>query len=252
MTGSAAPLGQLCDYATPRNSTNSTVCGQNIARFLQDTEETYGKLDFIALQEASRVATLQEENPSLLSDYAKVESKSGHEDMVTYYRKDRFHLEEEWHSEFNPGRPWQILLFKEGLIFINAHFPHHKKDLASILNHEFQTRTPKDKVSAYQTYRIIMAADFNDTGNWYHKVHFAPNPLFQRILQTSSTLPKTCCSATFPYVKTDFDAAFDYVLDSVGGVKIEVPKNFHWYSPKSDHLPVIGILAPLVQSNIGG
>jgi len=247
-TGSAAALGAQCVPIAPGSRT--TICAQNIAKLLENTTNAYGKLDFIALQEASRSDCLEQQYPTLSTDYTKVWSKQDTEEIVTYYRKDRYHLEDKIESAFNKGRPLQILIFKEKLLFVNGHLRHKPVILEQVIHDKITAHLTAQGKNAdhYKEYRIIMAADFNSEA--YKKIKCPPTSASfpGTSLQTDlNFLKHTCCTTKVPASEADYHATYDYVLDSEKGhrVKVEVPHVYDWATPKSDHLPVIAILPPL-------
>ncbi len=245
MTGKNA-MGRHCPLVA--GHATQTVCTTNIADMLKNADSHYEGIDFIALQEASRFTELDVLIPSMMPKFKKTHHKSGPEDQVTFYNHAKYNLEKEIVSEFSSGRPYQILIFKEKIIFVNLHNPHldPKKNPASYMEEKLSEgltqKLTSAEIKSLQGFRIILAGDFNDSDNLLRVL----TPFKGAGISTQVSLkvvnpPKTCCSHT---LSTGHSGTYDYVLDSNAAVPLlfEVPKGYDPTTPKSDHLPVMAVL----------
>lgn len=199
-SGSAAKLGKSCvEGATP----NLTICGENIAQFIEGVPTSVPKpkftnYDFVGLQEASKSTELQKACPNTLTNMTQNESravgsrggKGAH--MASYFNSGKYDLVDFLSGEFNNDkkeRPFHILLLtekstSEEFIFINVHAPHgsdknrkmnpKKYGENSYKNFDALAFDLSEKIcssthfNSANSYRIIITGDFNETG-WSFK-----------------------------------------------------------------------------------
>jgi hypothetical protein len=186
--------------------------------------------DFVALQEASNYKLLLEKSNYLEENMDYRVGKSGRENIITFWDPTKYKLIKSINGSFQVGRPWTILIFQNGLCFINLHAGHYHffvlmQKLASLIT------IIKNHIDI-NTYRIIMAGDFNNIINEnYTKLMLARKKFFVNERRIN----------TIKKFKAEDGIQFDHVIDTKKR-PIEV------YSPKvanmaSDHLPIITILS---------
>jgi hypothetical protein len=124
------------------------------------------------------------------------------------------------------GRPYQMLIFNEGIIFINMHAGHFSQ-IYTIFQH-IETFILSVIPPEFNKFRIIIAGDFNNALPTFMKNYHIGGKNFYM----STNL------MTFPTKK----GYFDHVLDTQGPINIEV---LHPQIPASDHLPILATLQPL-------
>ncbi len=233
-------LGASCSIVSDQR----TICAQNVGENIKKATEDYGDLDFIALQEATHHEIIEQDLPTVFSNFASVAHKSGLEEQITYYNKNMYTLWKKITGEFESGRPYQILLFKQKLILVNLHNGHtatrEKMELA--LSKGLTAHLTQDEITSLQSYRIILAGDFNDHDTALRKLApFSYAGISTEVSLKISSPPKTCCTnpGTAGHTST-----IDYILDSNPSrpIKWEIPTHYEWKKPASDHLPVIGVL----------
>ena len=126
--GSAAELGAACEPEEP--GSRVTTCSRNISGLFEglfSDPEAGGGPELISLQEATRWQDLKEISPRSLRGMASSHHRSGNAHLVTFYKPDTLTLDLEYGGEFSRGRPYQILIFREGILYVNLHLGHHKK-----------------------------------------------------------------------------------------------------------------------------
>jgi endonuclease/exonuclease/phosphatase (EEP) superfamily protein YafD len=229
MTGESSKLPQ-CE---------NNVCAENIKNFIIEQLQQ-SPYDFIALQESSNheiiINAINEQYPDT---YTYEHYKSGKEDMVTIWNKHKFHLDDDkiltWFGD-SRGRPIQVLFFKQKICFINLHAGHwnnrHKPDdRINTLNQSIKAnKAIKDKL---ETYKIIMAGDFNDT--------LAHNSLIFLGRQFYDKTPEKSFTCGDPRLTgVGHTRAFDHILYT--GDDNGLRKILHPGTNASDHLPVVANL----------
>lgn len=256
--GSAGKLGQNCIKIT-KNKINFTTCAENIATQIDNFSEYYGgannSFDFVGLQESKDWQTLYKLSPAL-SKLKAVEGK-----VISLYDGNKYTLEKAINSQFEPGRPIQILIFKEKVIFVNLHAPHAssypKQSLKQYLENKLSSAlklglNDDKKIDELREHRIIVVGDFNDHHsslfNDLQKGEFAPfrearltTPVFLPYVDKNDLL--SCCSQSIPY-KHPPRFLSDYILDSkpkksMKSIRLKVPSNYDYDLISSDHLPII-------------
>jgi len=212
-----------------------------LAKIAEDQKRDY---DFVALQEGSRWDVLQDQTGPALQHLKALYFDQGPETHVTLYNDKKYKLRHRIDGGFeNNGRPFQILVFEERLIFINLHNAHHsdRTTVERKLSLSLRKTLSAEEINAIKEFRIIMAGDFNDP----KKVLVELQPFFHAGILTKVSIsnpPISCCSNRIPW---DGHKPGDYILDSVTPISIQVPKGYDRTAPHSDHLPVLGILKAL-------
>lgn len=216
---------------------NAGKCVDNIANVI-NTSNYY---DFIGLQEASYTHLLDAKCP-VLAGMNSYKTKAGIEDCVTYYNK-KYTLEFSGTDTIvKKARPMQILIFSQGIIFINAHLGHYSKinkiinDINWCINQIIKNISNINHIFA--NHRIIMVGDFN----YNIKAEKNPFPIqfngIVRYLHINPTNLNTCCNTGNLFAKRNHHA--DNILDSKGPpIMIKIAKEI---PPASDHAPVFAEL----------
>ena len=253
-SGSAANLGAACEPESP--GSRITSCARNISDLFEglfNRSEAGLPPVIVSFQEATRWKDLQSISESSLKTMASNHHKSGNAHLVTFFHKSAYTPEVEIKGEFSKGRPWQLLIFREGLIYVNLHLGHHKsaayvaKKLSAGLLKAIPVEEERQKLSSY---RIIMAGDFND--------HSHPGVLTQLVpfadagIQTQVSAGdtfNTCCDTDTTTRPWEGTKSGDYVLDSASPASLSVPFGYDYTKLYSDHLPVVGRLKPMASWN---
>ena len=171
------------------------------------------------------------------------------ENILTIWNKTKLDIKLIFDSEFEPGRPFTLLLFKNKIekyyfILINIHAGHNIntfetifKPIQNIIDNNLK------KIIKYNVKRIIIAGDFNRNINEELISNNILNLNINNIIFTFKPLinkNKTCCSLQ----GYGFKYNYDNVLDSFDAPIItHLLKNEPWYKPlSSDHLMILSIL----------
>jgi hypothetical protein len=265
-TGSAKALGQQCPY----NAKNPklTICADNIAKQIDNISKEYGGLstpfDFVGLQENENWQQLKE-NSAALKDLT---TAGGNGFAVSFYDGKKYSKPQIIESKFESGRPVQILIFKENIIFVNLHAPHTAAYKGSTLKKYLEEKLSSilsqkiSKIDALKNHRIIIVGDFNDHHSSLfdddkNKKYFVPfrNAGLLTPVYLASPAPwnppilkeemLSCCSTQVPYNKKKLMPS-DYIFDSkektpanFKSIRLKVPSVYDYNLPTSDHLPII-------------
>lgn len=212
--------------------------------------------DFIGLQEITKDQFEKYLLPTLkvnekLFNYKSIYGSIDRGGVITLYNKNKFNPKYSDSGNLDDvasgeHRPYQYIIFKEKLIFINIQLPHKSKsgsnDPKDIVTNIYQIFTSineylSSKKDNIENYRIIIIGDFNNdnafTNFELHKYKFR---------MPSKKFPNTCC-----YNK--FDKKFDNIYSTFGDNKIYTLKqtsidkiNKDGKNWMSDHLPIISII----------
>ena len=214
----------ITSYNLKWNSNNIEV--NNILLNIKKIINTYD-IDFFLFQEAAIYKKL-----ILTIDKKKYKyhlHKSGEEYMITFY-KINYEIINVYDSEFEPGRPFSLFLFKNNFsknIFylINLHAGHYINTELSIIN-------PIEKITKKlknNTKIFILGGDFNrniitdifiNTKNINYKL--------KNIINNE----KTCCNTDIYKLKYNLD----HVISTIRPIKkLIVTKHY----PASDHMMIV-------------
>jgi len=225
-----------------KNKTN--ICKDGIYEYIKKSES-----DIILLQEAN----IDIEKYKML-DYEAIKSKSGMESMITLYKPKKLRYMSHISSEFDVGRPYQIIKFEEIdskriLKIINVHFDHINKTIGSIYNGStIYDMFKRGKIK--RTDNIIMGGDFNsnlDIIRIYEeeKKRERIRLLFNFSMYEMKRLKSTCCYKDFENkdsgknwrINNSDKYNYDHIL-----IKGKIKMNKYWIGKpnllSSDHLPV--------------
>lgn len=245
--GSAKDLGAKCIWDP--NDTNITICAEHIAQLIDGLPGQYAfaEIDLIGLQESSKWQALQKAAPQTLAKMSALITKQEKEYAATFYNPNKYTLQDSMSGDLDQGRPFQISIFKEGVIFINLHNGHGSRFsynlISSALSNKLMERLDEAAIAALKNYRIIVVGDFNQIKNYYPQLVFKPfkNAGLSTEVELANSQPISCCD-------TDGDMPWsgnlvgDFIFDSKHAAKPEVPSNYNADELQSDHRPVVSIL----------
>lgn len=241
--GSARQLGALCTWDGPIED-STTMCARNMAADIDTIPSLSGfaNYDLVGLQESSHWRALQRAAQGSLAQLQPVSHKSKDEFIVSFYDSSRYSLSQHIPGEFAPGRPFQISIFNEDLIFVNLHFDNGPSDMALVeeaLSTALQAAVPER--AGLNDDRIIVCGDFNLA------VADSLMPFKGAGINTVchlATPPITCCSNDVPWKAgtAGRKAPGDLIFDSRTVARPTVPSTYDAKLPQSDHLPVVAIL----------
>jgi hypothetical protein len=198
----------------------------NILLNIQTIINTYD-IDFLLFQEARIYKKLINIIDNKKYNYHL--NKSGEEHMITFYKKN-YEKINAYDSDFSPGRPFCIFLFKNIIsknIFylINLHSGHNINTELSIIN-------PIEKITKYlnnETDIFILGGDFNRNIITSISIKTKNKNFKTKYFKNNS---KTCCNTNNNKLKYNYD----HILSSIKTIKkITFNKNI----PSSDHILVI-------------
>ena len=254
--GSAPTLGAECtctEYEEDTKSCAETVCTEDMARLIEATPADYGtaNYDFVALQEASNWRALVAAAPHTLGRLKAQPYKieGGHEWSVVFWDGSLYTLSHQFGGDSGHGYAFQVLVFDAArIVFVNVHSCHsHQGCSLSTLDHEL-SRTlleglGRNEVKELQGYRLIVAGDFNRAAEVDSQGQMSIALLSEAGIATRVSLrnpPVTCCSQARPWKGR---RSGDFVFDSRSVASPEIPRSYDANVLRSDHLPVVALLA---------
>jgi exonuclease III len=255
-------------------SPNNT-CVNNIAKIIAfDGLKLINNIyDFICLQEIknipSQLIELEKDinniNPNFLLNYKYVITQINIAGIITMYNKNKYTLIKSLDCNFDStaDRPFHILLFKEGIIYINLHAPNIREIIE--LN-KLETREQKIKEKfkllkksienkllllnvELKNYKIIISGDFNDDidNDFLNFTKFTLN---------KEKSISTCCIPN-PMPIQNYSRNYDHILVSYNNFNFFTFNKFQQSkyikdnkSFMSDHLPVFAIIKSINRKNI--
>jgi len=215
-----------------KNNQNKCIenCREIILSLGKEKNELYPNYDFIALQETS-IKHLKKINlpKDFIKNYKYKYSKVGPNTVITLYHKKytpiktiKVNL-----SNLSDCRPYLITFFKENIIHINVHFPHHDFQLAFLKLF--------DKLPKNNKYKVIICGDFNHEPNIK-----SLNYLFNPIKFIKNKKIKTCCKL---YSSNKYSSNSDIIFTNISKPSVYKTINSKKYIINnipfmSDHLPI--------------
>jgi hypothetical protein len=214
--------------------------------------------DFLAFQEINEsqyyqyllpILTILDKDNKLLSNYTPVFGSFRSSGVITLYNNKYVFLHTVYYKlsnvYSNESRPFQIIFFKNKLIYINVHMPHADKNnrrwnnkynnINSNIIEIFDKLLEIISINELKLYRIILGGDFN-TNNPYKCYN-----LKQFGFNNNNFNKLTCCYLEgFGYLTK----SYDHVFSTFGNIKINTLskkyiKNMTENSiQSSDHLPI--------------
>lgn len=238
MTSTAIGNFKLCAIADQETG----ICKSNILLNISNNIKKYIP-DFATFQEASKHTDIIKLFNSDLYDFHINTSEK--ETMLSLWNKKKFTLVNSYDCEFEKGRPYVILIFKnnknKNIALINLHAGHFVDTQQTIFDkiNNFIKLNIQLSVKKSIT-RVIMSGDFNrdvyqdDTSNYVIK--FTRNFKLYRF----SSNEQTCCS-TIGY---GHEYVYDHIIDSKGPILKKILGNSikSYKAPSSDHILIIGKL----------
>lgn len=253
--GSAPTLGAACtctDHEPDTDNCARTVCTEDVARLIEATPADYGveDYDFVALQEASNWPALIAAAPQTLGRLKAQPYKvdGGHEWSVVFWDSSRYTLSHQFGGDSGHGYAFQVLVFDAAeTIFVNVHNCHsHQECSLSTLGDELSARLldnlSHDEMKNRQSYRLIVAGDFNQAADVDSRGQMSIAPLSHAGIATRVALqnpPVTCCSQARPWKGR---RSGDFIFDSRSVSSPEIPTSYDTNVLRSDHLPVVALL----------
>jgi len=202
-----------------------------------------------------------ESAPSIIKLFSKSEygyhlGYSEPEHILTVWRKDVMKKKLILDGEFEPGRPFSIIIFKDSryknyLMLINIHASHNPHTNSSLFEPiQNLIDTNQNLINQYMIMRIVMVGDFNrDIGS---QIKINPsgykleiNSLEYNFHPVEDTTNKTCCSIKGWGYKLNYDQAIDSYSPPL--LIYQLNKEPWYISESSDHLATISIIKNFVK-----
>lgn len=217
------------------------LCQENIGNIIS----TFGAgSDFIALQEIKDVPTQWQSlknHITILGNMMIHATRIGQSlgGIITLYNKHKFNHVAQYEGEFEPGRPYAVILFQNILdnsyiVFINLHFPHSDNNL--LRNHIAAGINSLKGANNWSNYKVIMCGDFNKQEPNEYNTFLGTVGMKNIITRNMSNEPSTCCVSNSGTHNLKFDHIFSNFVAPTQYNTID--PNLHGIF-KSDHLPVI-------------
>jgi uncharacterized phage protein (TIGR02220 family) len=217
------------DNECKKNAIDSTnKCKTNVLAIL-----TQDKYDIILLQEASNF------DKHDITDMTRIHFKSGKEHQVVYYKTSAFKEKTSGTGDFEPGRPYTILLLehissKKEILVINVHLPHKKteQDVLLLLNTiSNNTESGITPALAKNDMHCIIGGDFN-----VNLTKGTYNILNRDFIPCNKDI-KTCCDEDLS--GTGHKDKIDNILLSNATCKdVKIADGNGYKKNTSDHLPL--------------
>ncbi len=246
-TGGAAKLGEKCIW-DPNNPSHITICAENIANMIDLLPELYGVegLDFVGLQEASKWEALQKAASKTLAKMSPIPTLQDKEYAVTFFDPSKYSIAHTWSDDLGRGRPFQITIFNEGIIFLNIHNGHGSKAtfqyITERLSGKLLAKLSRSEIKAIANYRIIAVGDFNQVAIGQTNISFTPFKYAGISTEVRLTNPPMTCCDTNGKMPWSGSMNGDFIFDSKSVAKPEIPSNYNRNELQSDHLPVVAKL----------
>lgn len=173
------------------------------------------------------------------------------EHILTVWRKDVIKKKLVLDGEFEPGRPFSIIIFKDirymnYMMLINIHAPHHHNTNLSIFEPiQKIIDLNKNIILKYDIKRIVMVGDFNRDIRSQIKIEpmrykLKINSIEYNFYPIEDTINKTCCSLKGWGYKLNYDQTIDTYLSPL---LIHQLNKEPWYvSESSDHLAILSVI----------
>jgi len=219
------------------------ICKSNILLNISNNINKYIP-DFATFQEAAEHKDITNLFDNELYDHHV--NMSEKETMLSLWNKKKFTLVSSYDCEFDKGRPYAILIFKnnrsnKNIALINLHAGHFMDTQQTIFDkiNDYIKLNIKPSIKKSVT-RVIMAGDFNrnvyedETSNYVIKFSN------EFILHRFSNNKQTCCSI----VGYGHKFNYDHVIDSKGVIEKKILGNSikSYKIPSSDHILIIAKL----------
>jgi len=170
--------------------------------------------------------------------------------ILTIWRKDIMKKKLILDGEFEPGRPFSIIIFSDirfkiYWMLINIHANHHPYTYLNIFEPiQKLITTNKDIINNYDIKRIVIIGDFNrDITSQIiiePKKYILEVNLNQFYFKTISNTNKTCCSLKGWGYKNNYDQIIDSYTNPL--LTYQLNKELWYISESSDHLAILSII----------
>lgn len=175
---------------------------------------------------------------------------SNPEHILTIWRKDVLKKKLVLDGEFEPGRPFTIIVFKDKRfknywMLINIHASHNVDTQVSIFNIiQYEINKNKEEVKLFNITRVVIVGDFNrdissqikmDTTKYkliINKIKFEFN-----YIETNN---KTCCSLKGWGYKKNYDQVIDTYCQPL--ITHQLNKETWYLTESSDHLAILSVV----------
>lgn len=227
-----------------RCNTDGNTCRTKVVRNIKSV----APLDIIGLVEVANFDKLNRELSDLNMKYVVtgVPIRGGNKAIAVTYFSNKLTLKNAHPYESNrvnpkcdgslkngEGRPYQILIFNEKLVFINVHMPHDV-NVEKMLNLIIANIESVDVLNEIKDYRFIVAGDLNQD---IRKVTLKVGGK-EIVLKENSHGGATCCDDSG--FGRNHNKVVDHILDSQDGADTKIVPNIE--NPSSDHKPVVAEL----------
>jgi hypothetical protein len=172
------------------------------------------------------------------------------EHILTIWRSDIMKKKLVLDGEFEPGRPFSIIVFKDlryknYWMLINIHSGHNPHTNVSIFEPIQKLITLNiDSISKYNIKRVVIIGDFNRDISSQIKIE--PNK-YQLIFNSeeynfkpTTNTNKTCCSIKGWGYKLNYDQVIDSYSEPI--LTYQLNKESWYISESSDHLAILSII----------
>ena len=186
------------------------------------------------------------------SEYEYHLSYSNPEHILTIWRKDVLKKKLVFDGEFEPGRPFTIIVFKDKRfknywMLINIHVGHEVDTQASIFNPIQKTiDANKEEIELFKIGRIVVVGDFNrdissqikiETNRYKYKLIINEIEFGFNYIETKN---KTCCSLNGWGYKKNCDQLIDTYSQPL--IIHQLNKESWYHSESSDHLAILSVV----------
>lgn len=196
-----------------------------------------------------------ESAPDIINLFSKSEYEyhlgySNPEHILTIWRKDVLKKKIVLVGEFEPGRPFTIIVFKDKRfknywMLINIHAGHEVDTQTSIFNPIQKTINDNiDQIKLFEISRIVIVGDFNrDISSQIKIVPFKYKLIINEIkfsFNYIETNNKTCCSLKGWGYKNNYDQLIDTYSQPL--ITHQLNKENWYQSESSDHLAILSVI----------
>jgi len=201
-------------------------------------------------QEAESAQLIIELFPKLKYEYHLGYSNPEH--ILTVWRKDVLKKKLVLDGEFEPGRPFTIIIFKDKRfknywMLINIHAGHEVDIQASIFNPiQKVISNNKKQIELFEITRIVIVGDFNrdisshikiETNRCKYKLIINRMEFGFNYIETKN---KTCCSLNGWGYKKNYDQLIDTYSQPL--ITHQLNKETWYHSESSDHLAILNVI----------
>lgn len=172
------------------------------------------------------------------------------EHILSIWRTDVMKKKLIFDGEFEPGRPFTIIIFKDkrfGIywMLINIHAGHHHNTSTSIFEPiQNVINLNKLQISKYDIKRVVIVGDFNRNISSQIKIEQTIYKLIinevEFIFNYMETTNKTCCSLKGWGYKNNYDQIIDTYKEPL--IIHQLNKETWYITESSDHLAILSVI----------